>query len=198
MFKYFNCNNTLTDVFNAVNREANDKPKIIISDYNTLIDKKISKRDTEDDIVLKEFSDLIQDQLTLEFIVFDNKYTVEDMEDGFDLNNMIDTMYSQNILNKDYFYTYEQHLDSNRNICFVKGDNKKKNFLLNALIDDKFYKSFDIPIKTFVMFSSILDTIEFLLKYKINNNVCIILFELEKNSKLQFYKDILQVIQKHI
>lgn len=195
MFKYFSKNYDLDDVLIFINKHSNSKPKIIISDYNFFIDDKQTKR-SNTDVFKTMYDDIVQNELTLEFIIIDNKNTAKYMENGFKLNHMLETIYNKNILNTFFFNKYYNFFDSLNNIFYINSSLKKKHFLLSELIKDPFYNtSFSSPIPIFLLFSSLIEVIDFVFTYTISKNVYIIIYS-DDNYKKKYINEIFNILNK--
>lgn len=162
MFKYFSISDNLIDVFNYI-KTFDTIPKIIISDLGFLNNRQIPT-------IVKN---VISDPFTIDFFVITAKKDIKTIQDQ--LNDLIDTIYAQDVTNSSFFMNNTISITKINNIISV--NNKKDiNIFLFDLINDNFYKkSFDVPIKTFLLFSSITSMIDFICRFKNLNNIIFIL-----------------------
>lgn len=161
MFKYFSKSDNLIDVFVYI--KSFSGPKIIISDLDFLSNK-------EHVTPIKE---IITDPLTIDFFVIDINIDIIDLQDQ--LNNMIDTIYSQDVTNSSFFVNNSIPITKVNNTIIVR-DSALKNDFIYSLINDKFYQtSFNSMPIFFLLFSSIPSIIDFIYQFNNFKNVYFIL-----------------------
>lgn len=183
MFKYFSKSNSLSEVFIFM-KENNDNPRVVISDLEFLFNKKKST-------IVDEF---IKDPLTIDFFVVDN-VNLETMQDDLSLDSVIDNMYQLNISNTLFFKKNQLKIKKINNLIQVidKANTYLKNNFIYDLINDDFYsKSFSQGFTFYLLFSSVPALIDFVCKFNIYNDTCIILkpeveYNLEKIETLNIF-----------
>lgn len=162
MFKYFSISDNLSDVFSYI-KTFDGIPKIIISDLEFLNNRQIPT-------IVKN---VISNAFTIDFFVITTEKDIKTIQDQ--LNDLIDTIYAQDVTNSSFFMNNSISITKINNIISVNQKKDLDTFIFN-LINDNFYKkSFDAPIKIFILFSSITSIIEFLCKFKTFNNTVFIL-----------------------
>lgn len=183
MFKFFSKSNSLSEVF-VYMKEKNDNPRVVISDLEFLFNKKKST-------IVDEF---IKDPLTIDFFVVDN-VNLETMQDDLSLDSVIDNMYQLNISNTLFFKKNQLKIKKINNLIQVidKTNTYLKNNFIYDLINDDFYsKSFSQGFTFYLLFSSVPALIDFVCKFNIYNDTCIILkpeveYNLEKIETLNIF-----------
>lgn len=183
MFKFFSKSNSLSEVFIYM-KENNDNPRVVISDFNFLFNKKKST-------IVDEF---IKDPLTIDFFVVDN-VNLETMQDDLSLDSVIDNMYQLNISNTLFFKNNKLKIKKINNLIQVidKSNTYLKNNFVYDLINDDFYsKSFNEDFTFYLLFSSVPALLDFVCKFNIYNNTYIILkpeteYNMEKIETLNIF-----------
>lgn len=190
MLKYFSRKSNLTEVIKFM---MNKNPKLIISEYNCLIDNRMSKRDDEDDLFVKPvFEKLVNDSKTIEFKIIDNKFTLEDMKDGLKVNDFYSLIVSQDEIKFNFLEDYRSVITSEGNIWSVELDNYRKNNLIYAYINEEPFQNVDI----YILFSTFIDAVSFLLVNDIKQNVHVIVFDIHSHYNEKLKSDILALLQE--
>lgn len=189
MFKYFSIKDNLSDVLLYL---KNDSPKIILCEYNCLIDNRMYIREFDDEYLLNVFKDYLKNEFLLEFIIFDNKIEKEKIENGLSNTNMYDLIIEQESVLNSFYETYSSFIDRNRSIWKINLSDTKKNELLNILSQE--YQ--ETNIKFVFIFSTLIDAVNYILVHGIEKNIEIIVFDtLTKYSSLK--EGILELLGKN-
>lgn len=189
MFYFFNKNYYLDNIFDLI--EKQQTPKIIFCDYNVLINQNETLNENTS-MFHDYFYKFLTNEYTLEFLVFSDKYTPKNMEDGFVINNLIDSIYSQSIFNINFFKEKKHDIDRINNIFKI---NKEQNdFIYSLCKDDFYYKPYNTPLDIFLLFSSAIEVMDFVLRFKIPKNVHIILYNTSFNCLREYEKKIFEFI----
>lgn len=179
MFKYFSVSDNLSDVFNYI-KTFEETPKIIISDLEFLNYRQIPT-------IAKN---VISNAYTIDFFVITKEKDIQTIQ--YELNDLIDTIYVQDVTNSTFFMNNTIPITKINNIISINHNNDFYTFIFN-LINDNFYRnSFEVPIKNFILFSSISSIVEFLCKFKSFKNTVFILkpnevYDLHKIITLQTF-----------
>lgn len=173
MLKYFSKKDNLSDVIDYMTSKI---PKIVLLEYNCLIDNRLLKRDDDNEVyVMQKIKDFIKDPRTIEFKIFDNKFKVKEIEDGLKVNNLYEIIITQEELGLDFYEKFESVIQPSYNIWSIKLDDYKKNNLLYAYISEQYFQNIEI----YVLFSTLTDAISFLLVHTVPENVKIIVFDIQ-------------------
>lgn len=201
MFKYFSNNYSLSDIFKYLMKYLENTASIIIFDFNSLCDKKLAKRDNDDEIPLYNFINILNHKNTIEFFIIDYKNDFKDIQFGLSINGMYDYLYelevfNKNFLSKDSFVNYKNDIHMyNHIITTNKGLAFKTNIIYKLINDSLYQDTFDPPLTIFLIFHSLLDIISFKLKYPDLQNVHFIVFDL-KNMQTQFSQNIINFLEE--
>lgn len=166
MFKFFSKSDSLSEVFAYMN-ENNDTPRVVISDLGFLFNKKKST-------IVDKF---IKDPLTIDFFVIDSVNLLT-MQDDLSLDSIIDSMYQLNISNTLFFKSNKLKIKKINNLIQVVDNNNtylKNNFIYDLINDDFYSKSFSENFTFYLLFSSIPALMDFVCKFDVFHNSCIIL-----------------------
>lgn len=175
MLKYFSHKDNLSDVLKCI--EDIDKPKVILAEYNCLIDKRMVFRDDGNDVYTKEYiQKIIKCRKTIAFNIVDNKIHSDVIEDGLKQNGLYDDFIGQEKSFKDFIDTYSAVLSCNNSLWQVKLNDFRKNNLLHSFVE--YMKTNDSVI--FLLFAHLYDAISFLLVHEVTPNVEIIVFDIQK------------------
>lgn len=195
MFYFFNKNYYLDNIFSLI--EKNKKPKIVFCDYNVLISQNETLNE-HTSMFNNYFHKFLINEYTLEFLVFSDKQNPKSMEDGFVINNLLDSVYSQSVFNINFFKEKKYRVNRINNI-FQMHD-PQNDFLYSLCKDDFYYKPYNNPLEIYLLFSSTIDVIDFVLRFKIPENIHIILYNTSfnylkeyENKIFEFINNILQI-----
>lgn len=173
MLKYFSKRDNLSDVIDYMSTNV---PKLVLLEYNCLIDNRLLKRDDDNEIyIMDKLQNFINDPKTIEFKIFDNKFGVKEIEDGLKVNNLYEIIIKQEELGYNFYEKYESVIEPSNNIWSIKLDDYKKNNLLYAYISEQYFQNIEI----YVLFSTLTDAISFLLVHVVPDNVKIIVFDIQ-------------------
>lgn len=194
MFIFLNNLTSLDTIIGIIN--SNNNPKIVFSDFNFFINKRneLNEHTSMFDISFKKF--LSEDKL-LEFIVFSNTHTPKQMEDGFIVNNLLDSIYNQSIFNINFFKENRHNIDTINNLVYINNIDQNK-FLYSLCMDDFYSKPYSEALHIYILFASVKDVIEFVLQYKIPKNVSIILYNTKFNYLKEYEEQIFEFINNII
>lgn len=173
MLKYFSKKDNLSDVLDYMSTNV---PKLVLLEYNCLIDNRLLKRDDDNDMyVITKLKNFIKDTRTIEFKIFDNKFNTKEIEDGLKVNNLYEIIITQEELGMNFYEKYESVIQASNNIWSIKLDDYKKNNLLYAYISEQYFQNIEI----YVLFSTLTDAVSFLLVHSVPDNVKIIVFDIQ-------------------
>lgn len=172
MLKYFSKKDNLSDVIKYINT---DRPKIVISEYNCLIDNRLFKRDDDEISIVKILEDFINDVKTIQFKIIDNKFLLNDIIDGLKVNKFYDMILSQEELVIPFLNNYSNVISATDNIWSVNLDDYKKNNLLKMYISEQTFENMEI----YLLFSTLTDAISFLLVHDISDLVKVVVFDIQ-------------------
>lgn len=173
MLKYFSHKDNLSDVLKYI--EDIERPKVILAEYNCLIDKRMVFRDDGNDVYTKEYvQKIIKCRKTIAFNIVDNKTYSDVIEDGLKQNYLYDDFIGQERAFVDFTQTYSDVLTCNNSLWQVKLNDFRKNNLLHSFID--YMKTTDSVVV--ILFSYLYDAISFMLVHEPCPNVEIIVFDI--------------------
>jgi hypothetical protein len=173
MLKYFSKKDNLSDVIDYMSTKI---PKIVLLEYNCLIDNRLLKRDDDNEMyVIDKLKNFINDARTIEFKIFDNKFKAKEIEDGLKVNNLYEVIISQEELGLEFYEKFESVIQPSNNIWSIQLDDYKKNNLLYAYISEQYFQNIEI----YVLFSTLTDAVSFLLVHTVPENVKIIVFDIQ-------------------
>lgn len=174
MLKYFSHKDNLSDVLKHI--EGIGRPRVILAEYNCLLDKRMVFRDDGNDVYTKEhIQKLIRCRKTIAFNIVDNKTHLDIIEDGLKQNSLYDDFISQERSFKDFTEAYSDVLSCNNSLWQVKLNDYRKNNLLHSFIE--YMKTNDAVIV--IIFSHLYDAISFMLMHNSFPNVEIIVFDIQ-------------------
>lgn len=175
MLKYFSHRDNLSDVLLYVTR--NDSPQIIVSEYNCILDNRTFFRDDGNELDVKiQLETLLNSEKVVEFILFDNKHTLEEIKDGLQVNQIYEAFIKQNETSKEFIEGLTDIIKHNGCLWSITLDDRRKNNLLHELV--RFHNSTNIKIS--ILFSSFTDALSYILTHDHNPKVEIIVFDIQK------------------
>ncbi|QKE44533.1 hypothetical protein Yalta_086 [Yalta virus] len=190
MLKYFSRKANLTDVLDYIDTK---KPRLVISEYNCLIDNRMMKRDDEDNIFVKsKLINYINDPKTIEFKIIDNKFTLNEMNDGLKVNDFFEPIVQQQEVKFDFLELFRPIIHSEGSIWSVELDNYRKNNLVYAYINEEPYLNIDV----FILFSTLIDAVSFLLVNNVSKNVHVVVFDIHSRYNESIKEEILMILEK--
>lgn len=189
MLKYFSRQANLTEVLKLIKGK---NPRLIITEYNVLVDNRMMKRDDDDPLFVSEMlNELISDSHTIEFKVIDNKFTLDEMVDGLKVNNLFQPILAQDEIKFDFLKMYEPVILSEGLIWSVELDDyKKNNFLFSYINEDPF-----LSVDVYLLFSTLSGALSFLLVNQVRPNVKVIVFDMHNRYNETLKEDILSLLQ---
>lgn len=189
MLKYFSRKANLSDVINFMESK---KPRLVISEYNCLIDNRMMTRDDEDNLFVKpKFINFINDPKTIEFKIIDNKFSLDEMKDGLKVNDFYAPIVSQQEIKFDFLDMYHPVIHSDGSIWSVELDNYRKNNLIFAYINEEPYLNANV----FILFSTFIDALSFLVVNNVSKNVHVIVFDIHSRYNEPLKEDILALLE---
>lgn len=194
MFKYFSIDSDLIEVISYIEIQSYKKAKVFFSQYGALINN-FAIRSSNDEC-LDKFNSIIQDDLTREIFIFDTQISLSTMQQTLENNNMFESICKRSIINKTFFKTHSSKLDRINNVSFIKNGLETQASLLVKLVNDTFYHSSYLdPILIFILFSSLNDALDFILRFKIPKNIHIIVYTSHAylNERIE---DVKQIVSK--
>lgn len=190
MFKYFSIKDNLSEVLLYFNTSY---PKIILCEYGCLVDNRMYIRDFNEEDLLIFFKEYLKSEFLLEFIIFDNKKEQEKITDGLTNVGMYEPLIEQEPVLNSFYENYKSFISRNRSIWKINLNDSKKNELINILA--KSYE--ETNIKICVIFSTLIDAVNFSLVYDISPNMEIVVFD--TNMRYTSLKDsILELMSKKL
>lgn len=192
MLKYFSRKENLSDVLDYINTK---QPKIVIAEYNCLVDNRLYRRDDDNGIyVLQKFKDFLHNDKTIEFKIIDNKFELKDMIDGLKVNDFYEPILQQQEISRSLMDKYNDVIHGTNNIWSVKLDDYKKNNLLYMLINDELFENIDI----YLLFSTLYDAITFLLVHELKPNIHVVVFDIQTRYNNKFKNEMLKLTEERI